>query len=194
MTKVSHQHERQEMNTAKMNAGSGTSTKPSRVYLSLGSNVGDRATQLRSALARLETTGRVVAVSSFYETEPMEFTQQPWFLNCAAALETTQTPQQLMSSILRIEQEMGRQRLQKKGPRTIDIDILVFDSAVVNSSELTIPHPALHQRRFVLEPLAEIAPEVLHPTLKKTVRELLAALPEGQTVRKLVKEGGFTEQ
>ncbi len=158
---------------------------PSWVYLSLGSNVGDRAAQLRSALARLEPTGRVLAVSSFYETEPMEFTQQPWFLNCAAALETNQSPKQLMASILRIEQAMGRQRLQKKGPRTIDIDILLFDSAVVNSSELTIPHPALHQRRFVLEPLAEIAPEVLHPTLKKTVRELLDRLPEGQAVRKL---------
>ncbi len=158
---------------------------PSWVYLSLGSNVGDRAAQLRSALARLEPTGRVLAVSSFYETKPMEFTQQPWFLNCAAALETNQSPKQLMASILRIEQAMGRQRLQKKGPRTIDIDILLFDSAVVNSSELTIPHPALHQRRFVLEPLAEIAPEVLHPTLKKTVRELLDRLPEGQAVRKL---------
>lgn len=168
-----------------MNAGTGASTMPSRAHLSLGSNVGDRAAQLRSALARLETSGRVVAVSSFYETEPVELTQQPWFLNCAAALETSQTPQQLMASILRIEQAMGRQRLQKKGPRTIDIDILLFDDAVVNSPEVTVPHPALHQRRFVLEPLAEIAPDVLHPVLNKTIRELLAALPEGQTVRKL---------
>jgi 2-amino-4-hydroxy-6-hydroxymethyldihydropteridine diphosphokinase len=158
---------------------------PARVYLSLGSNVGDGASQLLSALARLETTGRVVAVSSFYETEPVEFTPQPWFLNCAVALESSQTPQQLMDSILLIEQEMGRRRLEKKGPRTIDIDILLFDDAVVNSSELTIPHPALHQRRFVLKPLAEIAPEVLHPVLKKAVRELLEALPEGQAVRKL---------
>ena len=158
---------------------------PSRVYLSLGSNVGDRASQLLSAVGRLETTGRVVAVSSFYETEPVEFTPQPWFLNCAVALESSQTPQQLMDSILLIEQEMGRRRLQKKGPRTIDIDILLFDDAVVNSPELTIPHPALHQRRFVLKPLAEIAPDVLHPVLKKAVRELLEALPEGQTVRKL---------
>ena len=153
--------------TAKTNARIGTSTMPSLVYLSLGSNVGDRETQLRNALARLGTTGRVAAVSSFYETEPMEFTQQPWFLNCAVALETSQTPQQLMTSILRIEQEMGRQRVQKKGPRIIDIDLLLFDSAVVNSPELTIPHPALHERRFVLEPLAEIAPEVRHPVLRK---------------------------
>jgi len=158
---------------------------PSRVYLSLGSNVGDRASQLLSAVGRLETTGRVVAVSSFYETEPVEFTPQPWFLNCAVALESSQTPQQLMDSILLIEQEMGRRRLQKKGPRTIDIDILLFDDAVVDSPELTIPHPALHQRRFALKPLAEIAPDVLHPVLKKAVRELLEALPEGQAVRKL---------
>jgi 2-amino-4-hydroxy-6-hydroxymethyldihydropteridine diphosphokinase len=168
-----------------MNAGTGSSTMPSRVYLSLGSNVGDRASQLLSAVGRLETTGRVVAVSSFYETEPVEFTPQPWFLNCAVALESSQTPQQLMDSILLIEQEMGRRRLQKKGPRTIDIDILLFDDAVVDSPELTIPHPALHQRRFALKPLAEIAPDVLHPVLKKAVRELLEALPEGQAVRKL---------
>jgi 2-amino-4-hydroxy-6-hydroxymethyldihydropteridine diphosphokinase len=157
----------------------------SRVYLSLGSNVGDRARQLRSALARLETSGRVVALSCFYETEPVEFTEQPWFLNCAAALEISQTPEQLLASILRIEQEMGRRRGQKKGPRPIDIDILLFDDAVVNSPELTIPHPALDRRRFVLEPLAEIAPEVRHPVLQKAVRELLEALPEGQAVRKL---------
>ncbi len=155
------------------------------VYLSLGSNVGDREAQLRDAQARLGAVGRVVAVSSFYETEPVEFTQQPWFLNCALALETSKTPQQLIAAILHIEQEMGRRRGQKKGPRSIDIDILLFDDAVVDSTDLTIPHPSLHQRRFVLEPLAEIAPEVWHPVLKKTVRELLDALPPGQVVRKL---------
>jgi 2-amino-4-hydroxy-6-hydroxymethyldihydropteridine diphosphokinase len=160
---------------------------PKLVYLSLGSNVGDRASQLRDALARLGMAGRVVAVSSFYETEPVEFTPQPWFLNCAVALETSKTPQQLMSAILGIEEEMGRRRVQKKGPRSIDIDILLFGETIVGSKELTIPHPAMHQRRFVLEPLAEIAPEVLHPVFKKTIRELRDALPEGQAVRKLSK-------
>jgi 2-amino-4-hydroxy-6-hydroxymethyldihydropteridine diphosphokinase len=159
------------------------------VYLSLGSNVGNRAAELRDALSRLNAIGRVTAVSSFYETEPMEFTEQPWFLNCVAALETTHTPQQLLAAILGIEEKMGRRRVQKKGPRIIDIDILLYDDAVVhgektNSSELTIPHPAMQQRRFVLEPLAEIVPGLLHPVLKKTIRELLDALPEGQIVRK----------
>jgi len=158
---------------------------PHIVYLSLGSNVGDREAQLREAENRLAQLGRLIAVSSFYETEPVEFTQQPWFLNCAVAIETSSTPEDLMASILRIEEEMGRRRLQNKGPRSIDIDILLFADAIVQSSELTIPHPAMHQRRFVLEPLAEIAPQALHPMSKKTIRELLDELPDGQTVRRV---------
>lgn len=153
-------------------------------YLSLGSNVGEREEQLREATSRLGAAGRVVAASSFYETEPVEFIQQPWFLNCAIALETSQMPEQLMATILRIEKEMGRTRVQKKGPRTIDIDILLFGDSVIDSLELTIPHPEMHRRRFVLEPLAEIAPEIQHPVFKKTIRELLDALPAGQAVRK----------
>src|SRR5271165_3696592 len=125
---------------------------PNLAYLSLGSNVGDREAQLREALARLGAAGRVVAVSSFYETEPVEFTRQPWFLNCAVVLETSQTPRQLMTTILHIEEEMGRRRVQKKGPRSIDIDILLFVSAetvtgeaegtIMDTQEVTIPHPA----------------------------------------------------
>ena len=155
------------------------------VYLSLGSNVGDRAAQLREAQVRLATVGRVVGVSSLYETEPVEFTEQPWFLNCAVALETATTPQQLMIAILNIEKEMGRRRVQKKGPRTIDIDILLFGDCITDSPELRIPHPAMQRRRFVLEPLAEIAPEVVHPMFNKTIRELRDALPEGQSVRRV---------
>src|ERR1022692_1239884 len=158
---------------------------PNLAYLSLGSNVGAREAHLRDAQVRLEATGRVVAVSSFYETQPVEFTQQPWFLNCALALETSQTPQQLMAAILRLEEEMGRRRAQKKGPRSIDIDILLFGDVIMDSNDLTIPHAAMHQRRFVLEPLAEIAPEALHPVFKKTIRELRDALPAGQTARRM---------
>jgi 2-amino-4-hydroxy-6-hydroxymethyldihydropteridine diphosphokinase len=157
-------------------------------YLSLGSNMGDREAHLHAAIARMQSEGRVVSVSSFYETEPVEFTDQAWFLNCALALETTRTPQQLMSEILAIEQEMGRQRIQKKGPRIIDIDILLFSDKIIDSPDLTVPHPVMQLRRFVLEPLAELAPEARHPVLKKTVRELLDALPLGQTVRKSQKK------
>jgi 2-amino-4-hydroxy-6-hydroxymethyldihydropteridine diphosphokinase len=160
---------------------------PAPVYLSLGSNVGDREAHLREAQDRLGAAGRVAIVSSVYETEPVELIEQAWFLNCVVALETAQTPQQLMTSILKIEEAMGRRRLQKKGPRIIDIDILLFGDTVLNSQEVTIPHPAMHERRFVLEPLAEIAPEVRHRVLKKTILELRDALPPGQAVRKLKK-------
>lgn len=164
------------------------SSMPAMVYLSLGSNVGDREAHLRDAQDRLNVVGRVTAVSSLYETEPVEVTQQPWFLNCVMALETSLAPQQLMSAILKVEEAMGRRRVQKKGPRTIDIDILLFGETILDSEEVVIPHPAMHERRFVLEPLAEIAPEAHHPLSKKTILELRNALPAGQTVRKLKPE------
>lgn len=154
------------------------------VYLSLGSNVGDRAANLNTAIDNLRAFGEVVAVSSVYETEPVEFTAQPWFLNCAVILDTDKTPKQLLAGILDIEQRLGRQRLQKKGPRIIDIDILLSGNSIVEDPGLTIPHPAMHERRFVLEPLAEIAPEVRHPIFKQTIRELRDALPPGQAVRR----------
>lgn len=157
---------------------------PDRVYLSLGSNLGDREKHLREAIEGIRLLGRVVTVSSIYETEPVEFTDQPEFLNCAAALETPLTAAQLMKRLLGIETAMGRQRVQKKGPRIIDIDILLFGDAIVDAPDLKIPHPALYERRFVLEPFAEIAPEVMHPVLKKTMQELLAELPAGQKVTK----------
>ena len=158
-----------------------------RIYLSLGSNIGDRTANLNVAIERLSLLGEVVAVSAFYETEPVEVTSQPWFLNCVVALDTDKLPQQVLNALLKVEQDMGRRRTQNKGPRNIDIDILLFGDAVVEAKGLTIPHPALAQRRFVLEPLVEIAPEVCHPVLKKTIRELRDALPTGQTVRKVGK-------
>jgi len=153
-------------------------------YLSLGSNVGDRAGNLNAAIERLRVFGEVVAVSAFYETEPVEFTAQSWFVNCAVALNTEKTPRELLAGILDIEQKLGRRREQKKGPRIIDIDILLYGDAIVEASGLTIPHPAMHERRFVLEPLAEIAPDVRHPVFNRTIKELRDALPPGQAVRK----------
>ena len=147
------------------------------VYLSLGSNVGDREANLRTAIEKLAELGKVIAVSSFYETEPVEFTAQPWFLNCAVAISTELMPKQSLSRILAIEQKMGRRRSQPKGPRNIDIDILLFGNAVIHTPQLDVPHPAMHERRFVLEPLSEIAPDVRHPILKRSTREQLQALP-----------------
>ncbi|HTS36711.1 MAG TPA: 2-amino-4-hydroxy-6-hydroxymethyldihydropteridine diphosphokinase [Candidatus Solibacter sp.] len=158
------------------------------VYLSLGSNIGDREAQLRSAIARLQNLGKVLAVSSFYETEPVDVVDQSWFLNCAVAIETTLSPGPLLGVMMHIEQHMGRRRTVKKGPRTIDIDILLFDDAVIGDPDLIVPHPAMHQRRFVLEPLAEIASQARHPLLGKTVHELLADLPAGQVVKRLPKQ------
>ncbi len=155
------------------------------VYLSLGSNLGNRSANLQAAIERIKEAGTVRAASGFYETEPVELRNQPWFMNCVIALETDRSPATLLGTLLALEQEMGRLRTKNKGPRLIDVDILLFGDCVVEERGLRIPHPAMHERRFVLEPLAEIAPEAFHPGLKKTARELLAALPPGQSVRRL---------
>ena len=155
-------------------------------YLSLGSNLGDRAAHLRNAAGKLSELGTVTKCSSLYETEPVEYTEQPEFLNCVIEIETGLPPEPLLAGILAIERGLGRNRAHQppKGPRDIDIDILLFGDAVVQSPQLTIPHPAMHVRRFVLAPLAEIAPQVQHPVLKRTIAELLASLPPGQAVRR----------
>jgi 2-amino-4-hydroxy-6-hydroxymethyldihydropteridine diphosphokinase len=147
--------------------------------------MGDRPANLRQAIDRLAEAGQVQAVSAFYETEPVDVLDQPWFLNCVVAVETGMPPRELLNAALAIERAMGRHRTRETGPRTIDIDILLSGSRAIDEPGLKIPHPAMHERRFVLEPLAEIAPEAYHPALKKTARELLAQLPAGQAVRVL---------
>jgi len=149
------------------------------VYLSLGSNVGARHANLEQAITQLANLGAVVRRSAFYETEPMEVTDQPWFLNCAVELETELMPKQFIAAVLDVERSMGRKRTKKKGPRTIDIDVVLFGKSIVEMKGLTVPHPAMHLRRFVLEPMVEIAPEVRHPVFKRSMRELRDALPAG---------------
>ena len=154
------------------------------IYLSLGSNLGDRAANLEHAIAALPTSDtRVLRRSALYATEPVGFLDQPWFLNCAVALRTELMPKLFLAKMLNIEQDMGRRRTQPKGPRNIDIDILLFGNSVISAPQLDVPHPAMHQRRFVLEPLAEIAPDIIHPVLGKTIKELLFECPDKMQVK-----------
>jgi 2-amino-4-hydroxy-6-hydroxymethyldihydropteridine diphosphokinase len=167
-----------------------TSQVSEMAYLSLGSNLGDRAANLREAIVLLDEAGPASAVSAFYETQPVDVPDQPWFLNCVLAIETGKTPRGLLNLALSIEEAIGRLRMRDKGPRKIDIDIVFFGDRVVDEPGLKIPHPSMHLRRFVLEPLAEIAPDARHPILGKAARELLAALPPGEAVRRLDEPAG----
>jgi 2-amino-4-hydroxy-6-hydroxymethyldihydropteridine diphosphokinase len=153
------------------------------VYLGMGSNVGDRERNLAAALAQLAAPAlRVLRISSTYETEPVDYTDQRWFLNLVAEAETELFPMQLLAHIVKIERALGRVRTVSKGPRTLDIDILLYGRAVIRSAKLEIPHPRMGERRFVLAPLAELAPSLRHPVTRETVREMLEAAP-AQAVR-----------
>jgi len=145
-----------------------------RVFLSLGSNLGDRVENLRCALNELSLAGiEIVRVSSFYRTEPVDFHGQPWFVNCVAEVKTNLMPLRLLQVLRSLERKLGRNRVVSKGPRSIDLDILFYENAVVRSATLTIPHERIAERRFVLVPLCELAPNLRHPVTQRTVSEML---------------------
>lgn len=154
------------------------------VFLGLGSNLGDREAAIEGALLRLTAGGfHVTRQSSLWLTEPVGGPPQGWFLNAVVMGETALLPEALLEACLAAERELGRVRAERNGPRTIDVDILLFGEERRSSPGLVIPHPRLHERRFVLEPLAEIAPELVHPVLGLTVRELVALCPDPSVVR-----------
>jgi 2-amino-4-hydroxy-6-hydroxymethyldihydropteridine diphosphokinase len=154
------------------------------IYLSIGSNLGDRAANLRQAIKALPESGvRVVRCSSFYETEPVDFLEQPWFLNCVVEAETSLEPARLLEELQGIERNLGSRKLIPRGPRILDLDVLFYGADVIRSAGMEIPHARLAQRRFVLVPLAELAPELPHPILRKTAAELLAESDDRSAVR-----------
>jgi 2-amino-4-hydroxy-6-hydroxymethyldihydropteridine diphosphokinase len=155
------------------------------VYIALGSNLGDRAENLRAAREQIAAPDlRVLRESSIYETAPRDLEDQPWFLNQVIECETDLFPRQLLARLKKIERAMGRKKRAPKGPREIDMDILLYGDAVVKSPELEIPHPRLSERRFVLEPLAELVPDKKHPGTRRAIREMLSAVAN-QVIKKV---------
>jgi 2-amino-4-hydroxy-6-hydroxymethyldihydropteridine diphosphokinase len=148
-------------------------TRVHTVYLALGTNLGDRMQNLRHAIAALPSVVHVTALSLVYETPPWGYADQPAFLNMALAGETERDPPGLIAFLKKLETDLGREKTFRNGPRLIDIDILFYDGLVFEQADLVIPHPRLHERAFVLVPLNDIAPELVHPELKRTVHDLL---------------------
>lgn len=157
---------------------------PVIAYIGIGSNVGDRKANCRKAVESLAEAGRIIGVSSLYYTEPVGYREQEDFVNAAAALETNRSPIELLAICHALEDKMERRRTVRWGPRTIDLDILLYGDLIVDLPGLVIPHPSMAERKFVLAPLVELAPEALHPVLNKTMAQLLDELKDSHTVMK----------
>lgn len=155
-----------------------------RIFIGLGTNLGERFENLARARSLMEEKVRLNAVSSVYETKPWGYLEQPDFLNQVVEGETDLTPTRLLNLLKRIEKKMGREKNFRNGPRLIDLDILLYGNRVVHTTRLNIPHPELVERAFVLVPLAELAPELVHPVEGKTVAELLAEAPDQDEVKR----------
>lgn len=151
------------------------------IYLGLGSNLGDRVANLQKALEHFS----ILQQSSFYETEPVDFLEQPWFVNAAVSIDTNLEPNDLLDYCLAIEKKLGRVRDVPKGPRLIDIDILFYEQIILSTSSLTLPHPQIPYRRFVLKPLNEIASSFVHPVMERTISDLLLHCTDASAVRKM---------
>ncbi len=157
-----------------------------RAYLSLGSNLGNRVANIRMALEALARAGiKIRRRSSLYQTEPVDFRAQPWFVNCVVEVRTELMPRELLTTLKSIERRLGRRAEIPKGPRPIDIDILLYDNVLVRSSVLTIPHERLAERRFVLVPLRELAPRLRHPVSQRTVLQMLHDTTDSSQVIRL---------
>lgn len=160
------------------------------IYIGLGSNMGDRIGQVRQALARLHREPRIAVcrVSAFFLTAPQGYERQAWFVNAAAEIETSLPPSHLLLRLQSMENRMGRKRTRHWGPRTIDLDLLFFGAQIIEEPHLIVPHPRAAERRFVMAPLAELAPAGVHPVLKKTFAELLGALGDEQPITVIGKD------
>ncbi len=154
-------------------------------FVALGSNIGDRVGNIRKAIEFLKEKASVSNVSSMYETEPMYLVDQNWFVNCVAKLETNLSPRELLHYLKDVERRMGRTEGVRYGPRIIDLDILFYGDEVIRQDDLEIPHPGISERNFVLVPLAEIEPDLVHPVYGKTSSKLVAELNSNKSVTKL---------
>ena len=155
-----------------------------QVFIGIGSNLGEREKNISTAIEKISKECIVKRKSSLYESEPIGFRRQPWFLNCAIEIETMKNRTKLFQFLKSIETLMGRENTRKNGPRLIDLDILFFNDEVIKERNLLIPHPRLHERRFVLEPMHELSPQWVHPLFKQTISELRSSLGKDQKIRK----------